>query len=195
MMFYRGKRALKRTLARPVLLALSLILVLGLSVGGTLAFLIDDTDPVTNIFTPGEITTEIDEDFESSLVKENVCIKNTGDVDVYIRAAIVANWVDESGNIIAPAKENEDYTPFESEDGWVKHSDGYHYWTEPVAPGTSTGELIDSCQPYVDAKPVGADHLQMTILSQAIQAEPEQAIKEAWGVTISGGAVTPVSGT
>lgn len=195
MMFYRGKRARKRTLARPVLLALSLILVLGLSVGGTLAFLIADTDPVINTFTPGEVTTEIDEDFENKLVKENVCIKNTGDVDVYIRATIVANWVDKNGNIIAPAEENEDYTPFKSEAGWVKHSDGYHYWTEPVAPGTSTGELIDSCQPYVDAKPVGADHLQMTILSQAIQAEPEQAIKEAWGVTISGGAVTPVSGT
>lgn len=179
MMFYRGKRALKRTLARPVLLVLSLILVLGLSVGGTLAFLIADTEPITNTFTPGEVTTEIDEDFENKLVKENVCIKNTGDVDVYIRATIVANWVDVSGNIIAPAEENEDYTPFESEDGWVKHSDGYYYWTEPVAPGYSTGKLIDSCQPIVDAKPVGADHLQMTILSQAIQAEPEQARTDA----------------
>lgn len=180
MMFYRGKRALKRTLARPVLLALSLILVLGLSVGGTLAFLIDDTAPVTNIFTPGEIKTDITENFNEQ-VKENVCIKNTAesDVAVYIRAAIVANWVDVSGNIIAPAEENEDYTPFESEDGWVKHSDGYYYWTEPVAPGTSTGELIDSCQPYADAKPEGADHLQMTILSQAIQAEPKQARDDA----------------
>ena len=179
MMFYRGKRALKRTLVRPVLLALSLILVLGLSVGGTLAFLIADTDPVINTFTPGKVTTEIEEDFENKLVKENVCIENTGDVDVYIRATIVANWVDVSGNIIAPAKEGEDYTGFTSDLGWDKHSDGYYYWTEPVAPGTSTGELIDSCQPYADAKPEGADHLQMTILSQAIQAEPKQARDDA----------------
>ena len=59
MMFYRGKRARKRTLARPVLLALSLVLVLGLGVGGTLAYLVTNTDPVTNTFTPGEVTTEI----------------------------------------------------------------------------------------------------------------------------------------
>lgn len=180
MMFYRGKRALKRTLARPVLLALSLILVLGLSVGGTLAFLIAGTDPVINIFTPGEVTTEIEEPGWDGEVKENVTIQNTGDVDVYIRATIVANWVDEKGNIIAPAKEGTDYTDFTSDPGWVEQ-DGYYYWTEPVAPGASTGKLIDSCQPYADAKPEGADHLQMTILSQAIQAEPEQArIDAGW---------------
>lgn len=180
MMFYRGKRALKRTLARPVLLALSLILVLGLSVGGTLAFLIDGTASVINTFTPGEVTTEIDEDFENKLVKENVRIKNTGDVDVYIRATIVANWVDESGDIIAPAKEGTDYTDFTSDPGWVEQ-DGYHYWTRPVAPDASTGKLIDSCQPIAGAKPKGAHHLQMTILSQAIQAEPEQArIDAGW---------------
>lgn len=181
MMFYRGKRALKRTLARPVLLALSLILVLGLSVGGTLAFLIDGTDPVTNIFTPGEVTTEIDEDWDKQ-VKKDVCIENKAesDVAVYIRATIVANWVDESGDIIAPAKEGEDYTGFTSETGWVEQ-DGYYYWTKPVAPGASTGKLIDSCQPIANAKPEGAHHLQMTILSQAIQAEPEQArIDAGW---------------
>ena len=178
MMFYRGKRALKRTLVRPVLLALSLILVLGLSVGGTLAVLIADTEPITHTVTPGEVTTEIEEDFKGQLVKKDVCIKNTGNADVYIRATIVANWVDESGDIIAPAKEGTDYTNFTSDHGWVEQ-DGYYYWTKPVAPGDSTGKLINSCQPIVDAKPVGADHLQMTILSQAIQAEPKQARDDA----------------
>ena len=185
MMFYRGKRALKRTLARPVLLALSLILVLGLSVGGTLAFLIDDTDPVTNIFTPGEITTEIDEDFESSLVKENVCIKNTGDVDVYIRATWTANWVDETGYIVAPAVQDEDYEVTDLPgSGWVKNGD-YYYYTSPVAPGNPTSDLFTELKPVPEQEPEGA-HLEVTILSQAIQAEPEQARTDAgWPTNFS----------
>lgn len=185
MMFYRGKRARKRTLARPVLLALSLVLVLGLSVGGTLAYLVTNSGPVTNTFTPGEVKTEIKEPGWDGTVKENVTIKNTGDVAVYIRAAIVANWVDADGNIIAPATKGTDYTNFNSDNGWVER-DGYYYWTSSVAVGGSTGNLIDSCQPIANAKPEGADHLQMDILSQAIQAEPEQArIDAGWPTNFS----------
>ena len=182
MMFYRGKRARKRTLARPVLLALSLVLVLGLGVGGTLAYLVTNTDPVTNTFTPGEVTTEIEEPNWDGRVKEDVTIKNTGDVAVYIRAAIVANWVDAYDNIIAPATKGTDYTSFTSDSGWVER-DGYYYWISPVAVGSSTGKLINSCQPIASAKPEGADHLKMDILSQAIQAEPAQARIDAGWLT------------
>ena len=100
MMFYHGKRARKRPLARPVLLALSLVLVLGLSVGGTLAYLVTSTGPVTNTFTPGEVKTEIKEEFAND-IKENVYVTNTGTVDAYIRAQIVINWVDKDGNMVA----------------------------------------------------------------------------------------------
>lgn len=187
MMFYRGKRARKRTLARPVLLALSLVLVLGLSVGGTLAYLVTNTDPVTNIFTPGEIKTDITEEFDNQ-VKEDVCIKNTAesDVAVYIRATIVANWVDDEGKIVKIAEKGTDYTDFASEEGWVEDGEGHYYWTRPVDPNDSTGALIVSCEPNVDAKPAGADHLRLTILSQAIQAEPTTAVEEAWDVTVDG---------
>lgn len=192
MMFYRGKRARKRTLARPVLLALSLVLVLGLSVGGTLAFLIDSTDPVTNTFTPGEVKTEIEEKFEHD-VKEDVKVKNTGTVDAYIRAQIVINWVDKDGNIVADPGEGVEYELLMGSDKWKKGADGFWYYTEKVKAGGTTFNLIDSCKVTTEADAgVG---LQVTILSQAIQAEPEQAIKEAWGVTISGGTVSPASGT
>ena len=194
MMFYRGKRARKRTLARPVLLALSLVLVLGLSVGGTLAYLVTNTGPVTNTFTPGKVTTEIEEDFKNPTVKKNVRFTNTGDVDVYIRATWTANWVDEADNIVAPAVQGEDYevTGLPGE-GW-KESGGYYYYTSPVAPGKPTSDLFTELKPVPEQEPEGA-HLEVTILSQAIQAEPDDAIEEAWGVTISEGAVTPVSGT
>ena len=187
MMFYRGKRARKRTLARPVLLALSLVLVLGLSVGGTLAFLIADTDPVINTFTPGEVKTEIKEEFAND-IKENVYVTNTGTVDAYIRAQIVINWVDGEGNIVADPGEVADYELLMGSSKWKKGADGFWYYTEKVKAGGKTENLINRCE--VTTKADAGVGLQVTILSQAIQAEPVDAIKDAeWPVTID-----PVSG-
>lgn len=192
MMFYRGKRARKRTLARPVLLALSLVLVLGLSVGGTLAYLVTSTGPVTNTFTPGEVKTHIEEKFDGA-IKENVYVTNTGTVDAYIRAQIVINWVDKDGNIVADPGEGVEYELLMGSDKWKKGADGFWYYTEKVKAGGTTFNLIDSCKVTTEADAgVG---LQVTILSQAIQAEPDDAIEAAWGVTISGGTVSPASGT
>lgn len=184
MMFYRGKRARKRTLARPVLLALSLVLVLGLSVGGTLAYLVTNTDPVTNTFTPGEVETHIEEEFNGA-IKENVYVTNTGTVDVYIRATWTANWVDEAGNIVAPAVQDEDYkvTGLPGE-GW-KESGGYYYYTSPVAPGNPTSDLFTELKPVPEQEPEGA-HLEVTILSQAIQAEPDEAMTDTGWPTVFG---------
>lgn len=194
MMFYRGKRARKRTLARPVLLALSLVLVLGLSVGGTLAYLVTSTGPVTNTFTPGEVKTEIKEEFAND-IKKNVYVTNTGTVDAYIRAQIVINWVDDEGNIVADPGERADYDLDMGSDKWVQYpgDTGFWYYTEKVVAGGKTDNLIDKCE--VTTKADAGVGLQVTILSQAIQAEPDDAIEEAWGVTISEGAVTPASGT
>ena len=186
MMFYRGKRARKRTLARPVLLALSLVLVLGLSVGGTLAYLVTNSGPVTNTFTPGEVTTEITEDFDDPTVKKNVQFTNRGDVDVYIRATWTANWVDnDTGNIVKPAQQGTDYQVenLPGED-WVQNGD-YYYYTNAVAPGGYTSCLFTELAPVPAEEPEGA-HLEVTILSQAIQAEPEQARTDAgWPTNFS----------
>ena len=176
MMFYRGKRARKRTLARPVLLALSLVLVLGLSVGGTLAYLVTSTGPVTNTFTPGEVKTEIKEEFAND-IKENVYVTNTGTVDAYIRAQIVINWVDDEGNIVADPGEGADYKLDMGTINWVEGADGFWYYTEKVEPDGKTENLINKCE--VTAKADAGVGLQVTILSQAIQAEPEQARSDA----------------
>lgn len=183
MMFYHGKRARKRTLARPVLLALSLVLVLGLSVGGTLAYLVTSTGPVTNTFTPGEVKTEIEEQFKDD-IKENVKVKNTGTVDAYIRAQIVINWVDEDGNIVADPGEDAKYDLDMGSNKWQKEADGFWYYTEKVGAGGKTENLIDRC---VVTTPADAGvGLQVTILSQAIQAEPEQArIDAGWPTNFS----------
>lgn len=181
MMFYRGKRA-RRRCTRPVLLLLSLVLMLAIGAGGTLAFLIDTTPEVKNVFEPGEITTTVVEDFDKN-TKENVRIQNNvnSSIAVYIRATWTANWVKDS-EIVAPAVQGTDYTVTNlavTGSGWQKNGD-YYYYTSAVAPGGYTGYLFTKLEPVAAAQPEGA-HLEVTILSQAIQAEPDQArIDAGW---------------
>lgn len=191
MMFYRGKRARKRALARPVLLALSLVLVLGLSVGGTLAYLVTNTDPVTNTFTPGKLDTPPKETFEND-VKSDVVVTNSNDsaVAAYVRATWTINWVvgnGETAQIVAPAKAGEyEIDVAGTGSGWSQGSDGFYYWHKPVEPGEETGALIKSLTANNEAAPdVDGVHLQATIITQTIQADPVDAIKDAeWPVTI-----------
>lgn len=191
MMFYRGKRARKRALARPVLLALSLVLVLGLSVGGTLAYLVTNTDPVTNTFTPGKLDTPPKETFEND-VKSDVVVTNSNDsaVAAYVRATWTINWVvgnGETAQIVAPAKAGEyEIDVAGTGSGWSQGSDGFYYWHKPVEPGEETGALIESLTANNEAAPdVDGVHLQATIITQTIQADPVDAIKDAeWPVTI-----------
>ena len=167
---------------RPLILAVSLILLLAAGTGGTLAFLIDRTDPVENVFTPGRVVVEVTEDFNKA-EKKNVQIQNTVNTDAYIRAVWVANWVDSEGNIVAPALAAE-YTVTGTGENWFQ-KDGYWYYAAAVAPGASTTNLIDALKPVNGACPDGA-HLQVIILSQAVQSQPADALAAAeWPVTIN----------
>lgn len=176
---------------KPSVLLVALVLLLGAVVGTTIGYLFTNTDSITNTFTPSEVTVEIKEDFENN-VKNNVQVKNTGDIDAYIRAAVVVTWQDKDGNVYATAPvENTDYTVTWTMTDWVK-SGNYYYYTKSVAPGTSTGVLLTECKLKDGVTPPDGYHLVVEILSEAIQAEPVTAVQEAWGVTISGGNVADV---
>lgn len=181
---YRGKRIkkLSHMSKRAVLLVLSLVMILSVSVGGTLAYLIAQSETRTNVFEPGDVTTETKEDFTPNGNKSDVKISTKGsNVDTYVRAKIVVTWVDKDGNVLAQKpKEGTDYTISINEgDGWMQGGDGFWYCREVVKAGDKTPVLINSCSPEVGMGPVDA-RLQVTILSQAIQAS-DQAIKDAWG--------------
>lgn len=114
--------------------------------------------------------------------KNNVRIKNSGNIDEYIRIAIIGNWYDSHSyatdgqdQIVCP------WDPTDLNQGefdgwnslWVKGDDGFYYYTYKVAAGQ-----------YVDVKPfvsytVGKcpftmydtkAHLEIDILVQAIDA-------------------------
>ncbi len=174
----RGKRLM-------TLLA-SLALLLGLTVGGTLAYLSAKTDEVPNVFTPSKVPNKIVETFDGR-TKSDVSVKNTGDTSAYVRVAIIFNWVDEAGNVSGtPVKEGDYALTLNLENGWVEHTDGYYYYKTPVEPGAQTSVLVTSCTENADNRPDGYT-LSMEIMGQTVQAlgqdsAGEKPVELAWGV-------------
>lgn len=162
--------------------AIAVLVMATVGAKGVFAWLKDSMGGITNTFTPSEVTCEVEETFENNK-KSNVSIKNTGDTDAYIRAALVFTWVDPStNNIIAGTpKEGTDYTIDISSTGeWVRGDDGFYYCQEIIAPGQNTPVLIRSCKV---TDPSEDRYLQLEIIASAIQAQPFKSASDAWNAT------------
>lgn len=162
-----------------ILLAAVIVLLAG-AVGGTWAFLVAQSEPVQNNFTYAHVRCTINEKFENG-VKSDVAIQNTGDIPAYIRARIVVTWKDENGNVSStvPVKDS-DYT-MTMGTGWTKGTDDYWYCKTAVNPDDFTPELITECKKTDNANVPDGYDLSVEILADAIQSEPANAVKEAWG--------------
>lgn len=175
---YHGSRAAKKNPApKRLALLLALVLILVGTVGGTVAYLVTHTDPVKNTFTPGNVTCDVVEEFNTEkTAKTSVKVQNTGNVPAYIRVAVVANTVDEQGNITGAADENILKNALAAS-GWTKNGD-YYYYNTAVDPNGLTGELLKNS--------IELEGIQVTILASAIQSTPTDAVQEAWGYVPSG---------
>ena len=177
---------------RLAMMVLSIVLLLGVAIGGTIAWLSTKTTPVTNTFTPAEVTCEVEENFnENTGVKTNVNVKNTGNIDVYIRVKLVTYRTNDAGQHIGGTAELPKFTPGEN---WVEYGK-YYYYTLPVAPGkkpaANLAEKMTLKPSYEDAD---GGKQALDVMAEAIQSEPKKAVGEAWGVRISQGSVTDYSG-
>ena len=182
----KGGRAGAR-MNRTAVLLLAIILLISTAVGTTVAFLTTKTEPVENTFEYAKVSCEVTEAFETDAFDTNarrcVQVRNTGTIDAYIRAIYVVNWVDAQGNIVAFDPEGYSYSLTENPDNkWTKIGDYYYYLT-PVAPNDSTpGSLLTCTATYPDNPEYT---LSVEILAEAIQSTPENAVTDAWGVTVS----------
>ena len=101
----------------------------------------------------------------SETVKSDVRFQNNSDKYELIRATVVANWCDNSGNIVAAWDRTRDGDIILGGD-WFLNSDGFYYYSYPLAAGLFTGNLFDSFTKPTTA-PVADAHFEMTILVQA----------------------------
>lgn len=190
---YCNKRK-KNVHAKSAVLVLCLILVLSLTSGVTFAYLVTKTDSIENKFLPSKVTTEIEETFDGK-IKKNVRIKNTGDIEAWIRASVVITWQDTDGNVYgqAPVEEKDYKISYNLNDaGWLKGDDGFYYWSSPVAPtdpadpakpadgSNFTDVLITECKLVDDANVPDEYTLTVEVIGSGIQSLPVSVFAEMW---------------
>lgn len=181
------RRTRKKKVNVAVIAVLFLCIIAG-TVGGVYAYLTAKTDPISNEFVPAKVSCLVEEDFAEG-VKSNVKVRNTGNIDAYIRAVVVATFVSEDGKVLATApKESVDYFIQWGTDGWTQGQDGYWYHTKPVKPEETTVLLIESA--YELSVPDGY-RLHLQILATGVQSDPAIAVQEAWGVSVNKGELLP----
>lgn len=162
---------MKNIKKKSLVLLIAVALLLTFSVSGTLAYLSTSSDSVENTFTPTSTGTDVTEDFKDN-VKNNVAIKNTGDIAVYIRAGVVITWEKADGTVYAQKPvAGKDYQIEWTRDGWSElQSDGFYYYNSRVASQDSTGVLFTNCTPLTNA-PAEGYTLHVEIIAQSIQAD------------------------
>lgn len=186
---------------RIIALLVGVILLAGTA--GTLAWLLV-TGVLVNQFGIGSVTPSVQETLNGK-VKSDVKAKNTGTAPAYIRAAVDIYWQDQDGARLwdEPKEEPKGEADYEiawsvadasganSAYNWVKASDGFYYWTSPVAPGAETGVLINR---VTELKATEGRNLVVDISTQAVQATPDEAVRDAWGCSVENDVLVPPHG-
>lgn len=187
---YKHMRRKKYNLRKTAILLVSVFAMVLMVIGASLSFLKTQKGPLVNEFASSYVTSEVVEEFDNK-VKSNVKIQNTGDIAAYIRAAVIVTWEDKDKNVYPQMPvAGIDYTIELSDNSWdIETSDGYYYYTKPVASKDYTEVLINEVKP-VDSKTPEGYRLSVEILGDAIQSLPTKAVESSWGVTVTNGQIS-----
>ena len=177
-----SKRSTQWKLLLPVILLVGLVVTL--SVTGVFGSLADTTSVVKNEFQVASVASQANKDFT---------VKNTGNIPVLIRAKLVVNWLDENGNILFQAPEGASYSLSPAGSGWTQFggtpedpTSGFWYCNSIIPADGTTQPLFTSVNAL-------GGTLQVYLLTEAIQATPAAAIREAWGMGYENGTWAAIS--
>lgn len=187
-----GRSRRRRRNCKAEVLFLSLLFLVIVSVGGTMAYLLTKTTSIENKFTPSKVTCIVSEQFNNN-IKKNVNVTNTGDTEAYIRVKLVTYRVNEKEQHIGGVAKVPEFTPGTN---WVIYN-GYYYYTLPVAPGGKPAyDLIGDSGITLAGTYSDADGgIQVIeVMAEAIQSNPARAVGDSWGVSITEGSVTAYTG-
>lgn len=159
-----------------ILLALLLLSIAPAALDTVVAYMFKKSAEVTNVLEAANVTIEVEETFTNN-VKENVHIRNSGNTPVYIRVAIVEYWMKDGVYVAKP----EGVTPNKdiADGDWMKIGELYYYINRVEV----NGETTDLIRKATTDLPEGYTY-HMDIHAEAIQALPEKAVKEAWGLYV-----------
>lgn len=127
----------------------------------------------------------------SGSVKSDITAENTGSTTVFLRLRLSACCVDGTGKVTGTPSALPKITLRQN---WLDGGNGLYYYALPVEPEQSTTVLCEPMRMGTSVSPTGAAvYQQITVLAEAVQALPEKAAQEAWGVTVKNGRITAVN--
>ena len=195
---------MKKYINKKSIIIASVMLLLLVAVGTTIAYIFTETEPVENTFNPSKVSCAVVENgYEPvsgeiqniSDIKSNVQIKNTGDTDAYIRVEVVVNWASADGSCVWAQKpaDNDYEITYNLNGDWFDGGDGFYYYSKTISPEELTTILINEAKQLKSAPhpPDGIQYyLSIEIVASAIQSTPETVVENHWGVTVENGVIT-----
>lgn len=160
-------------------------LLLAALCGTVLAYMFRVTEPIENIFAPAYVDCEVAEATDSQMTeKSSITVKNTGNIDAYLRVRFVSYWVrvtdDGKPEIVSKPSQMPE---FKIADGWIDGGDDTYYYKSPVAPDQFTGELLADGEKIPLAEQDGYRQV-IEVFAEAIQSDPASSVVDSWSVTL-----------
>lgn len=179
-----------------------LILIVGLtvviaSISVSVAYMLTRSDILTNIFVPAKVSCKVLEE-GTGTSQTSVKVQNTGDTDVYVRVRVVTYWEDSKGNPVALTSPENGFgtTPATwkyNEADWIYDKENQtFYYKASVKEGQTTDELLTGAIQLAVKEEDHEGNVKFTyhqvveFIAEVIQSSPDDAVKEAWGVTLDG---------
>lgn len=163
-----------------LIMLICIVLALALTGIGVLAYMFRETEERDDTLEAGKASCELTELFENNK-KSEISVKNTGNINVYVRVRLVPYWVDSDGQRVYKSANvpSFDY----DEDKWLadEENDTYYYRV-PLSPSTFTPSLT---QTDIVLSTEDGYYLAVDAFAEAIQAEPSTAAVESWGLNVS----------
>lgn len=146
--------------------------------GVTISYMFAKSGRAENEFIAASVECQVYEQFDGEY-KNDISVKNTGNISAFIRVRLVSHWEDENGNIIA---KNSVMPPIAIADGWLEMGNNTYCYTAPVKAGESTPSLLAA---PMQLKTQDGYNQVVQVFAEAIQSVPSKAASESWNVIVS----------
>lgn len=159
----KKKRSYTKLFIFGVILAISLSII-GIGLWSTTQATLKDSDSKTNNFSYGDLRAELIEEFipnqhiqVGSVYEKKVSVKNTGEVDTFIRVLVLPEILSKvaAGDtpVLLPSMVGKELElldqlglPVTNSANWQNGQDGYYYYLKKLKPGETTVTLFESAK-------------------------------------------------
>ena len=173
------------------------VLLLVALAGTVVAYMVHRTASKQNVFHFANISHQVNIS-GSGKIRTSLTVENTGEMDVYVRVRFVSNWVNGT-NLMAKPSEIPVVTNLDT-NNWIYDATNYTYYYKHKLKADGDDETPNLLENGGTITPitlnVSSEGYNQTfeVVSEAIQAEPDDAVIEAWGATVdANGVITAIS--